>query len=187
MLETKDKTILHCYPGLIAIVTVKDGDEVNMMAAGWHSYMSYAPPIYGVAIAKERHTYQLVKNSQSFVINFVPAEHAHLIEGAGKTSGRDNDKFNRLEARWSPGKKTGSPVLDEAYVAYECSVKGMHEYGDHDWIAGDIVTFYQDSDRFDPETGLPDFHKLQLPLFLGQSHYLIQDKATTRKTIDIDK
>lgn len=186
MLSKTDNTVLHCYPGLVAVVTVKHKEELNMMAAGWHSYMSYAPPIYGVAIAKERHTYDLVKNSGSFVINFVPAESAHLIEGSGKSSGRDGDKFSILEAKWTPGEKTGSPILNEAYVAYECTVKGMHEYGDHDWIAGDIVTFYQDKDRFEDGTGFPDFHKLQLPLYLGQSHYLIQDKATTRKIIDLN-
>lgn len=186
MISKTDKTIMHCYPGLVAVVTVKHDETLNMMAAGWHSYMSYDPPIYGVAIAKERHTYKLVKDSQSFVINFVPAESAHLIEGAGKSSGRDGDKFSSLQVRWTPGEKTGSPVLDEAYVAYECSVSGMHEYGDHDWIAGDIVTFYQDSDRFEKDTGFPDFHKLQLPLYLGRSQYLIQDKATTRKIVDLE-
>ncbi|SES36581.1 flavin reductase family protein [Salipaludibacillus aurantiacus] len=186
MLESTPRTVMHCYPGLIALVTAKNDETQNIMAAGWHSYISYDPPIYGVAVAKERFTHHLIKESGNFAINFVPAEYAHFIEASGKKSGSDGDKFTKLMAKWKKGEATGAPILENAYVAYECEVMDINTYGDHDWIVGKITLFHQDKERFE-ENGLPDFSKLQLPLFLGQSKYLIADKATTMKEIHLDK
>ncbi|WP_416148538.1 flavin reductase family protein [Salipaludibacillus sp. HK11] len=186
MLKSTSKTILHCYPSLVALVTVKNGDQQNIMAAGWHSYMSYDPPIYGVAVAKERFTHHLIQQSKRFAINFVPAEYAHFIELSGKKTGKDGDKLERMFAKWKDGETTGAPILENAYVAYECEMIDSKTYGDHDWLVGKITRFHQDKEKFG-EDGLPNFDKLQLPLFLGQSKYLIADHATTMKEINLDK
>ncbi|MBU9714612.1 flavin reductase family protein [Evansella tamaricis] len=184
MLKSTDETVLHCYPGLIALVTAKHGDVQKIMAAGWHSYISYNPPLYGVAVAKERFTHHLIKESNSFAINFLPAEYAHIIEGAGKLSGSDGDKFKRMDISWKTGEVINSPILENAYVAYECEVIDLQSYGDHDWIVGSIKRFHQDNTKFDGM--LPNLMNLQLPLYLGQSNYLIADSSTSKKEILLD-
>ncbi|SDZ12517.1 NADH-FMN oxidoreductase RutF, flavin reductase (DIM6/NTAB) family [Evansella caseinilytica] len=185
MLNSTNQTILHCYPGLIALITAKHEDTQNVMSAGWHSYLSYDPAIYGVAVAKERFTYGLIQKSESFAINFVPAEYAHIIEGAGKLSGADGDKLEKLGLNWTSGETVSSPILAISYVAYECKVIDIQCYGDHDWIVGKITKFHQDADKFG-DNGLPDFNNVELPLYLGQSKYLIVDNGTTYKKIEID-
>lgn len=179
MLKSTNDTVLHCYPGLVALVTAEWDGKKNIMAAGWHTYMSYAPPIYGVAIAKERHTHHLIANSKEFAIQFVPAEFAHYIENAGGFSGRDIDKFERLTISYQKGETIDTPILSEAYVVYECKVKDMLPYGDHDWIVGDITKFHRDEDRFNAMS--PDLEKIQLPIYLGQSQYVIVDKDSKIK------
>lgn len=72
MLKAIAHKIMHCYPGMVAIVTVSHNGEDNVMAAGWHSYISFTPPIYGVAIGPERHTYQLVKMKEPLRLTFYP-------------------------------------------------------------------------------------------------------------------
>lgn len=184
MIKATNELVLHSYPGLMALVTAKHGDVQNVMTAGWHSYISVEPPMYGVAIGKERFTHHLIKESHSFAINFVPAQYAHYIEAAGKLTGRDGDKFERIGMKWKEGETTASPILENAYVAYECSVIDIHSYGDHDWIVANITKFHRDDSKF--ENGLPNFDKINLPLFLGQSKYLITDNATTIKEIKLD-
>ncbi|MDQ0256108.1 flavin reductase (DIM6/NTAB) family NADH-FMN oxidoreductase RutF [Evansella vedderi] len=184
MLQSTDQTILHCYPGLIALVTAKNEDTQNVMAAGWHSYISYAPAIYGVAVGKERFTHHLIEKSKSFAINFVTAEYAHYIEGAGKLTGADGDKFEVLHMEWNEGITVPSPILKAAYVAYECQVMDIQTYGDHDWIVGEITKFHRDESKF--ENGLPKFENLQIPLYIGQSKYLIGDSSSTIKEIQLD-
>ncbi|WP_421385393.1 flavin reductase family protein [Bacillus salacetis] len=172
----QEKTVMHSYPGMVALVTVSHEGEDNIMAAGWHSYISYEPPIYGVAIGRERHTYQLVKEAGEFAINFLPAQYAKFIQEAGVYSGRDLNKFDAGEMDFERGKSTNAPILKEAYVAYECKTIDVNSYGDHDWFAADITAFYRDDELFN-EKGLPDFKKLSIPLYLGRSLYAVMDEA----------
>ncbi|RXJ01920.1 flavin reductase family protein [Anaerobacillus alkaliphilus] len=185
MLKSTNKTVLHCYPGLIALVTAEWDGTKNIMAAGWHSYISYDPPIYGVAIGEERFTHHLVKNSGEFAIQFVPAEFAEYIEGSGKNTGRDGNKFDLLNISHKQGETVNCPILTEAYVVYECKVRDVQRYGDHDWFVGDITMFHKDETCF--ENGLPNWDKLEIPLYLGQSQYVIANRETKKISIELKK
>ncbi|GAA0339681.1 hypothetical protein GCM10008967_32560 [Bacillus carboniphilus] len=175
MIQAMNKQVMHSYPGMVALVTVTYNGGENIMAAGWHSYISYEPPIYGVAIGRERHTYQLIKNAGKFAINFLPFEKAAFIQQSGVFTGSKVNKFEQVEIEFEKGIATGSPILKDAYVAYECEVMDRNTYGDHDWFVGSIVQFYRDHEKFQ-ENGLPDFNKLSIPLYLGRSMYTKVDK-----------
>ncbi|WP_221567404.1 flavin reductase family protein [Alkalihalobacillus sp. TS-13] len=175
-----DKMVMHSYPGLVAIVTVSFEGEDNVMAAGWHSYISYDPPIYGVAIGRERHTYHLVKGAGSFAINFLPYEKAEFIQQSGTYSGSDTNKFELGGMAFDRGITTDTPILKDAYVAYECKTIEVNSYGDHDWFVADITQFYRDEALFN-EKGIPDFEKLEIPLYLGRSRYLRADSNSLIK------
>ncbi|TYS15039.1 flavin reductase family protein [Rossellomorea vietnamensis] len=182
----QEKTVMHSYPGMVALVTVSHQGEDNIMAAGWHSYISYEPPIYGVAIGRERHTYGLVKAAGEFAINFVPARFAEFIQQSGVYSGSEENKFEIGKMEFERGKTTNAPILKEAYVAYECKTIDVNSYGDHDWFAADITTFYKDEELFD-ENGLPDFGKLAIPLYLGRSLYAVMDENTKVEDCTVKK
>ncbi|WP_409253115.1 flavin reductase family protein [Bacillus sp. SCS-153A] len=171
----QEKTVMHSYPGMVALVTVSHVGEDNIMAAGWHSYISYKPPIYGVAIGRERHTYQLLKKAGEFAINFLPAHYAGFIQESGVYSGSDLNKLEAGMMEFERGRTTNAPILKEAYVAYECKTLDINSYGDHDWFTAEITTFYRDDKLFN-ENGLPDFEKLSIPLYLGRSLYAIMDE-----------
>ncbi|MGM7703183.1 flavin reductase family protein [Pseudalkalibacillus sp. Hm43] len=177
MRKPTDQMVMHSYPGMVAIVTVSYNGEDNVMAAGWHSYISYDPAIYGVAIGRERHTHQLVKNAGSFAINFLPYEKAEFIQQSGSYSGSDTDKFELGGISFDRGITTDAPILHDAYVAYECKTIDVNSYGDHDWFVADITKFYRDDTLFN-EKGLPDFEKLEIPLYLGRSRYLRADATS---------
>lgn len=179
MRKPTTQTVMHSYPGMVALVTAEYEGKRNIMAAGWHSYISYDPPIYGVAIAKERFTHQLVVQSGQFAINFVPGEHAHMIQASGSTSGESLDKFEHFHIDYEQGQTISAPILKEAYVAYECHVTDINTYGDHDWIVGDIKLFYKDNECFQ-DNGLPDWNKHSIPLYIGRSQYLIANNETKR-------
>ncbi len=175
MRQPTDKTVMHSYPGMVALVTVSIDGEENIMAAGWHSYISYDPPIYGVAIGRERYTYELVKKAGAFAINFLPMEKAEFIQQSGVYSGAKTNKFEVGNMPYDHGVKTGAPILRDAYVAYECLTIDVNSYGDHDWFVGEIIQFYRDDKKF-LENGLPNFNELSIPLYLGRSTYTSVNK-----------
>ncbi len=180
MLASTNQTVMHSYPGMIAIVTSCYNGKINSMSAGWHSYISYEPPIYGVAIAKERYTHDLVKNSHEFAINFLPGHLASSIQSCGTLTGSNVNKFHELNLSHIEGETIKAPILKDAYVAYECKVMDIQTYGDHDWVVGKITKFYRDDEKFS-ENGLPDFTKLEIPLYIGRSKYIILDKKIELK------
>lgn len=127
------------YPGAVAVVTSAHAERVNVMSAGWHTALSETPPLYGVAVAPERHSHDLIRDSGLFAVNFLPFEHAPAIAGAGLLSGADLDKFARLQLGWQPGEFTGLPVLDAAYITYECRVTDSVRTGDHTFFVGEVL------------------------------------------------
>lgn len=138
------------YPGVVSVVTAEHAGERNVMAAGWHAALSVAPPLYGVAIAPERYTYDLVVNAGSFAIHFLPFDQARAVASTGTLSRRDGiDKFERLGLEWAPGEATRAPILQCAYVAYECRVANRVPVGDHDWFVGEVLAVHHDPRAFD--------------------------------------
>ncbi|WP_444684653.1 flavin reductase family protein [Alkalicoccus luteus] len=184
MLKPVKKTVMHSYPGLVALVTTAFEGETNIMAAGWHSYISYDPPIYGVAVAEERHSHRLMKESGSFAVQFVSADHAAVIQKAGTYSGSEGNKLDKIGLSWQIGRTVPVPVLDCAYAAYECRIIDRNTYGDHDWFVADITQFHQDASCFQ-ENGLPNMEVNPLPLYLGRSTYLTADEQTSRRNVHI--
>ncbi|GAA0466695.1 flavin reductase family protein [Alkalibacillus silvisoli] len=170
MRKPTNQTVMHSYPGMVAIVTTSYNGQDNVMAAGWHSYISFQPPIYGVAIGHERHTYELMKKSGQFGVHFLPMEKAQFIQQAGVYSGASTNKFFLGEMEYDRGITIDAPILKDAYVAYECQVIDVNRYGDHDWFVGDMTQFYRDDDLF-LDNGLPNDEKLSVPLYLGSSTY----------------
>ncbi|MRH41794.1 flavin oxidoreductase [Aquibacillus halophilus] len=182
MRKSTRNTVMHSYPGMVAIVTVSNDGQDNIMAAGWHSYISYQPPIYGVAIGRERFTHGLMSAAGSFAINFLPYEQATIIQESGVLTGETTDKFTKRNIKFDRGLTTDAPILQDAYIAYECKTIDVNRYGDHDWFVGEITYFYKDESLF-LKNGLPDLNKLEIPLYLGRSSYAKLDINTEIKTI----
>jgi len=172
--------ITYAYPGMVAVVTSRLGQERNVMAAGWHSYMGSGPAMYGISLREATHSYSLIKQSGVFGVNFLPATCSEQIQLSGTLSGRDVDKLSQLKLSFEDGIKTGVPVLNEAYVSYECEVQDMELRGDHYWIVGQIVQAYRDDEAFG-ENGLPDLHKLHIPLYMGRATYAVLDEKTEQR------
>jgi len=85
------------YPKLAIIVTAQTKGKENAMAVAWHTSLSFNPPLYGIAVAPKRFTYQLIIDSKEFAVNFLPFEAAELIASIGGSGGQEIDKFQRFK------------------------------------------------------------------------------------------
>jgi len=162
-------------PKVAVIVTASARGKDDAMTAAWHSSISLKPPLYGIAIAPKRFTYQLIKESREFGINFIPSEKASLAAAIGGTSGQQMDKFERFNIQKEKPSKTTAPVLKDAYAAYECKLVDSKPYGDHIWIVGEIVAVHFLEEAFTPAEVL-DLNKIKPLLYLGSDFYASTDK-----------
>lgn len=158
------------YPRTAAVVTAcKDGRK-NAMAVAWHCPISFNPPLYGISISPKRYTYQLIKGSREFSINFMPIEKSELIAAVGGVSGANIDKFTEFNIREDSPIKTEAPILRDAYAVYECKVVEDSFIGDHAWIIGEIVAVHVAEDVF-KESGVLDLSVIMPSLYLGADVY----------------
>jgi flavin reductase (DIM6/NTAB) family NADH-FMN oxidoreductase RutF len=167
------------YPKVAAILTVSAGGKRNAMAAAWHSAISFKPPLYGVAVAPKRFTYQLILESKEFGINFVPFEAAELVASVGGSGGKEIDKFNKFDIAEEKPLKTNVPILKDAYAAYECKLVDNRTYGDHVWVVGEIVAVHFTDGVFTPK-GTLDLGRLNPVLYLGAELYMTADRESVR-------
>ena len=163
------------YPKVAVIVTASARGRDDAMTAAWHSSISFKPPLYGIAIAPKRFTYQLITESREFGINFVPLERASLAAAIGGTSGQQMNKFERFNIEKEKPVKTTTPILKDAYAAYECKLVDSKPYGDHLWIIGEIVAVHFLEEAFSPSEVL-DLDKMKPLLYLGSDFYASTDK-----------
>ncbi|RXZ83163.1 flavin reductase [Paenibacillaceae bacterium] len=172
--------LFYSYPGMVAVVTSRFNGKQNVMASGWHTYIGSSPGVYGISLRKETYTYPLIEQSGVFGVHFLPARCSEMIQAVGTYSGQDIDKFEKFNIAYEEGLKADIPVLTDAYFAYECKTMQITTFGDHEWIAGEILQCYQDGECF-LNNGLPDFSKLAIPLYIGRSTYRTLDQHAVEK------
>lgn len=181
--EREMEAFYHYCPAIAMIVTVCRGPEKDAMAAAWHSPVSFSPPLYGVAIAPKRHTYEMINEAREFGFNFVPFEMAELVAQVGGCSGRDVDKFPQFGIQEVHPIETSAPIIRESYAAYECRLYASTTYGDHEWFVGEVVATHIDSSAFD-EKGVIDVGKAIPTPYLGNDFYL---KMTASESVKLDR
>jgi flavin reductase (DIM6/NTAB) family NADH-FMN oxidoreductase RutF len=165
----------HHYPKVAVIVTASAQGRDAAMTAAWHSSVSFKPPLYGIAIAPKRFTYQLITESREFGINFIPSGKASLAAAIGGTSGYQMDKFERFNVEKKKSVKTTAPILKDAYAAYECKLVDGKPYGDHIWVVGEIVAVHFLEEAFTPAEIL-DLDEIKPLLYIGSDFYASTDK-----------
>lgn len=105
-------------------LTVKNKNKVNTMTIGWASVGKvWGKDIMTVMVRYSRHTYDLIKEAESFTVS-VPEFNTLKKELAfmGTKSGRDFDKYKETNLTLQMANKVQSPIIEEAKVHFECRV-----------------------------------------------------------------
>ena len=167
------------YPRVASVVTVNSEGRKNAMAVAWHCSVSFKPPLYGISISPKRYTYDLIMESKSFAINFLPYEKIDLIAAMGSTSGNAMDKFAEFNLREDQPLKIDAPILRDAYAAYECAVIESKIFGDHAWIIGEVLAVHVAQELLKGD-GVLDLDLIKPALYLGGDKYCSTDWTTVR-------
>ncbi len=160
------------YPVIPAVIVVKSGDALDALACAWYSALSFDPPLFAISIAPRRYSYQMLKKSGEFTANFMEFDSAGTIAALGRTSGREIDKFAAYRIKTLPSTEIETPVLKDAYAAYECRIVKRHRTGDHDLFIGEVLAVHYKDKAFDKKNKLPSLSKLTPALYLGADHYV---------------
>ena len=157
-------------------------NQLNYMACAWHTALSFNPPLFGVLISKKRLTHKLISEAREFTVNFLSADRAKLSAQMGRKSGHDMDKVKEFQVRLSPSKIIQSPILEDAYVCFECRLTDIRAYGDHDLFVGAILAIHEEEESFDAE-GVLNTGTIHPLLYLGSDFYITINPDTLKHVL----
>lgn len=123
----------------IVLITTRYKEKDNVMAAAWHTQLSFEPDLYAISIGKTRFNCELIKKSKCFCINFMPSSLRKEIIHCGSVSGRNHDKFKETGLLKGECEKINCPRIKQAIGYVECKLVKQIETGDHVLFVGKVL------------------------------------------------
>ena len=141
------------YPLPAVMVSVRDlKGKDNIITVAWTGTICTNPPMAYISVRPERYSYNMLKESGSFVINLTTRDLVWATDYCGVTSGRDVDKFEKCHLTKEEATQIDAPMIKESPVNIECKVRTIEELGSHHLFLADVVAVHADEAYMD-ETG----------------------------------
>ena len=129
-----EKLYRMLYPARVCLISSRNEEKDNIMAASWVFPLSADPAMFGVGVAPKRFSYQLIKESKAFAINLPVEGMEKAIEVCGNGTGKDTDRF--ADARLTKEEGDKVPLIKECSASIECELVDQMEIGDHIILVG---------------------------------------------------
>ena len=91
----------------------------------------------------------MIRKTGEFVINLTTEKLAYATDFCGVRSGRDVDKFRKLNLTKEKAQFVSAPMIGEAPVSIECRVREVKELGSHDMFLADVLAVHADEAYMD--------------------------------------
>ena len=137
------------YPLPVVMVTVSDGIRDNIITVAWTGTVCTNPSLAYISVRPERYSYEILKNSNEFVINLTTEKLVYATDFCGVRSGREIDKFEKLGLNKEMGQFTKAPLIKESPINIECKVKDIIAYGSHDMFIAEVLAVHADKNYMD--------------------------------------
>jgi flavin reductase (DIM6/NTAB) family NADH-FMN oxidoreductase RutF len=173
-IKTQFAKFQYFYPYTVALIGARTEGQANFMSCAWHTALSFDPPLFGVLIAKKRFSHRVIAKAKEFTVNFIRADQALLSAQYGRKSGYDMIKIEKFPVKLERPQVIQSPVIGDAYVCFECRLKEIRTYGDHDLFVGEVLAIHEQENTFNDQ-GVLDPQKVQPLLYLGSDFYCTID------------
>lgn len=131
------------------LVTCGTIDNPNIFTVAWTGILNTQPPVTYISVRPERHSYNLIKNSNEFVINLTTEELVKAVDFCGVKSGKNIDKFKAMDLTAQKAFTVKAPILEQSPVNIECKVRKIIELGTHHMFIADITAVDAASELLD--------------------------------------
>lgn len=156
------------YPLPAVMVTCKNKEE-NVLTVAWTGTICTDPAMTYISVRKERHSYNMIKESGVFCINLTTEELAYATDYVGVKSGKNENKFETLNLEKEPCTQIDCSMIKNSPVTIECEVVEIKELGSHDMFMAKVVAVNVD-DKYIDETGRFDMQRCKLMAY-SHGHY----------------
>ena len=144
----KPGNMLYPLPAVLVSCQGKDGNP-NLITIGWVGTICSDPAMVSISVRPERYSYHMLKETGEFVINLTTEELLRATDYCGVVSGRDENKWEKMNLTPIPSEKISVPAVAESPVNLECKVTDIVQLGSHDMFIADIVEVNVDEKLLD--------------------------------------
>jgi flavin reductase (DIM6/NTAB) family NADH-FMN oxidoreductase RutF len=125
------------FPTGVAIVTaLVDSEKLGMTVSSFNS-LSLDPPLVLFSIYRKALSFSAWQQAKHFAVNVLNVEQEELSNRFARAKG---DKWSGVET--TPG-KSGTPILPDAVVTFECEAFDRHDGGDHEIFVGRVIALHE--------------------------------------------
>ncbi|HVQ01199.1 MAG TPA: flavin reductase family protein [Candidatus Thermoplasmatota archaeon] len=169
----------YAFPTQTVLVTCNDKKgNTNIITLAWHTPISRQPPLYGISVAPKRYSYGLIKETEEFVVNFIPYSLVEAAQFCGTHSGQSAEKVCKTGLTLLPSDKLATPRIKEGYAHLECTLEQDIQLGDHQLLVGKVVGVSADDDAFKDE--LLRTNHIHPLYYIGDNAYTTLDSVKRR-------
>ena len=169
----KPGTFLYPIPAvMVSCGTMK---KSNIITVAWTGIINTNPAMIYISVRPTRFSYNLIKKSKEFVINFTNEELVYATDWCGVKTGSKVDKFKEMKLTKEKAEFVSCPMIKESPVSLECKVKEIKEMGSHHMFIGEVLAIHADN-KFIDENGAFDISKCNLIAFANGGYYSIGKK-----------
>ena len=169
-----DGTVLTA-PVPPVLVTCGDGVCDNVLTVAWTGTVNTRPPMTYISLRPSRFSYGIIKETEEFAVNLVPAALIREADFCGTYTGAKVDKFARCHLTKMPAEKIGAPLIAECPVNLECRVTRILPLGSHDLFLAEIVAVHVDGSLID-RSGRLRLERANLAAFAHGDYYALGKK-----------
>ena len=136
-IKFKPGTLLNPLPVVMASVRDKKGND-NIITIAWTGIVNSNPPMTYISVKPERHSFEMLKEAGDFCINLVTRDLAKAADYCGVRSGKDVDKWKKMDLTKRSSEYVKSPGIEESPLVLECKIKDIIEYPSHHMFVAEI-------------------------------------------------
>lgn len=144
------RTLLYPTPVLV-VGTYDEAGRPNVMTAAWGGVVNSKPASVGVAVRKERATYDALVARGAFTVSLPDRAHADAANYIGTVSGRTVDKFAATGLTPQRAEFVDAPFVAEFPLALECAVTHAIDLGSHTLFIGEVKDVKIDEGALGPD------------------------------------
>ncbi len=163
------------YPLPAVMVSCGDMENSNIITIAWTGIINTDPAMTYISIRKERHSYDIIKNSKEFVINLTNEDIVKATDFCGVKSGRDLDKFKKTNLTKEAATIVKCPMIKEAPISIECELVEIKELGSHDMFMAKILAVNVD-DKYLDSTGAFNMADCKLIAYSHGKYYSLGEQ-----------
>lgn len=134
----KPGNMLNPVPAVMVSVADKAGNA-NIITVAWAGTVCTNPPMVSISVRPERFSYDMLEETKEFVINLTTEALVKACDYCGVTSGRDVDKFEKMNLTKLPMEYVKAPGIAESPVNIECKVVEKRPLGSHTMFLAEVV------------------------------------------------